>query len=159
MAYCVDPSPAVGEHNEVHTTQKNPLLAERLFSNGHTYIYLKGVASTIAGSWVAYDEAGVTTGLDSDVTASINSPVAIATAAVDATTKFGWYGVQGSFPAGAGTVADNGKVYATATVFICDDAAVTGNQVHGAQWRSTDSAGLATAQIDHPFIGVTDAII
>jgi hypothetical protein len=158
MAYCIDSRPAAGLPGEVHTTQLNDLLTVREFSSG-TYIYLKGVASVIAGSWVAYDELGVTTGLDSDVAASIVSSVAVSTAAVDATTKYGWFGVKGAFSAGAGTVADNAKVYATSTVFICDDAAVTGNQVHGAVWRSADSSNLATVQIDFPFIGVTDAII
>lgn len=147
-----------GRPGEVHTTAKNELGKIAEGTDGKDYIYLQGVASTIAGSWVAYDELGVTLALDSDTAASLNSPIAVATAATVANT-YGWYGVRGSFSAGAGTVADNGKVYATSTAFICDDAAVTGNQVHGAVWRSADASSLATVQIDYPFIGVTDAII
>jgi hypothetical protein len=147
-----------GRPGEVHDTAKNALGKTATGTDGQDYIYLQGVASTIAGSWVAYDELGITTGVDSDVAASIVSSVAVATAAVVA-NKYGWYGVKGAFSAGAGTVADNAKVYATSTVFICDDAAVTGNQVHGAVWRSADASNLATVQIDYPFIGVADAII
>jgi hypothetical protein len=156
MAYCVDTMPAVGETGEVHDTQKNPIRAERLFSDGNVYIYLKGVASTIAGSWVNYDEAGVTAGLDTDAADTLIGQLAIATGAIVA-NKFGWYGVKGSFSAGAGTVSDNGKVFPTSTVFICDDTGTGGQQVINAKWRSADSSSLATVEIDHPFVGVNVA--
>lgn len=153
----VGPIPVVGAPGDIHDAQKNPLGMEAYFYDKDNnvvkkYVYLKGVANTIAGSWVSYDEAGVTTGIDTDVAASLVGPVAVASAAIVA-NKFGWYGRSGSFSAGAATVADNGFVYATSTVFICDDAAVGSAQIMGAVWRSTDSSSLATVQINDPWIG------
>lgn len=154
--YCIDTRPAIGQPGDVHDTAQNTLGAERLFSDGNTYIYLKGVASAIAGSWVAYDEAFVTVGLDTDVATSVVSSVAISSGAIVA-NKFGWFGIDGSFSAGAGTVADNGKVFATSTVFICDDLSVAGSQIVPAVWRSADSSSLATVEIHRPFCGINVA--
>lgn len=155
--YCIDTRPAAGVPGDIHDTAQNTLLAKRLFSDGNTYIYLKGVASAIAGSWVAYDELAVTAGLDTDVAATIVSAVAIASGAIVA-NKFGWFGVDGSFSAGAAaTVADNAKVFATSTVFICDDASVAGSQIVPAVWRSVDTTGLATVEIHFPYCGINVA--
>lgn len=166
--------PAVaGRPGVVYTTAINPLGTTARGTDGREYVFLQGVASTVLGSWVAYDEQGVTTGVDSDVAGSIKGDVAIATAAVDATTKYGWYGRKGHFACGAisgGDAAADGKVFATSTVFLTDDVAVTGNQIHGAIFRTQEgeantdlgldaTAALATVQINYPFIGVTDAII
>src|SRR3990167_7662429 len=165
--------PAVaGRPGTVYDTEVTPVLTVAVATDGNEYVFLKGVASTIQGSWVTYDEAGVTAGIDSDVAASITGDVAIATAAVVA-NKFGWYGRSGHFICGAisgGDAAADGKVFATATVFLTDDVAVTGNQIHGALYRTQEgeantplgldaTAALATVQINRPFIGVTDAII
>ena len=152
MAY---PGAVVGALTDVDDAAKNPLGTRRIEPNGNEHIYLQGVASVIAGSWVSYDEAFLTTGLDTDVAASLCGPVAVANAAVVA-NKFGWFQIYGSRSAGAGDVADNAKVYATSTVFVCDDAAVVGSQVIGAVWRSEDAANLATVQLSYPFVGVVD---
>ena len=153
----VGPVATVGRPGEVHDTAKNPVLTIALGNDGNSYIYLLGVASTVAGSWVVYDELGATTGLDTDAAATrIGQPVAIATAAVVA-AKYGWYGVRGSFSAGAATVADNSKVFATGTVFICDDTGTAGEQVVPATWRSADASSLATVQINHPCVGINVA--
>lgn len=147
-----------GRPGVVYDTAVTPVGTIARTADGKEYIFLSGVAAVIAGSWVTYDEAFAILGLDSDVAASLVGPVAVASAAIVA-GKYGWFQIGGSVSAGALTVADNGKVYATSTVFMCDDAAVTGNQVHGAIWRSADSASLATCQLNRPFIGVADAII
>lgn len=165
--------PAVaGRPGVVYDSAINPVGTVAMGTDGREYVFLKGVASTIEGSWVTYDEDGVTTGIDSDTAASIKGPVAVATAAVVA-NKFGWYGRKGHFVCGAisgGDAAADGKVYATATIFLTDDVAVTGNQIHGAIFRTQEgeantslgleaTAALATVQLNYPFIGVTDAII
>lgn len=161
-----------GRPGEVHDSAKVPVGTVATGTDGFEYVYLKGLASTVEGSWVTYDELGVTAGIDSDDAASIKGPVAIATAAVVA-DKYGWYGRKGHFICGAisgGDAAADGKVYATATIFLADDVAVTGNQIHGAIFRTQEgeantplgldaTAALATAEIHYPFIGVTDAII
>lgn len=157
MAYFVGRPVVKGSPTSIDSSAQNKLGTKATDNNGNTYIYLKGVASVIAGSWVAYDEAFAATGLDSDVAATLVGPVAVAQAAVVANT-YGWFLIDGSGSATAGTVADNGKVFATATVFSCDDAYVNGNQVHGAVWRSADSSSLATVEVHNPWIGVTDAL-
>jgi hypothetical protein len=151
VSYFISTPPMRGAPGEVHDSAQNAIGAEAIDNDGREYVYLKGVASTIAGSWVAYDEAGQTVGLDSDD--STVGPVAIATAAVVA-NKFGWYGRKGSFSASAGDVADNARVFMTSTVFVCDDAELDDMQVHGAVWRSEDANSLATVQINRPWVGL-----
>lgn len=141
-------------YDNVDTTKKFRLGARKTSVDNREFIYLTGVASTTANSWVSYDEAGVTAGLDTDVQTS--GPVAIAMAAVDSTSKYGWYGIWGSFTGRAiDPVADNKTVYATSTVFVCDDAATSVGRVNGATWRSINDsvAGTATVQIQYPYLG------
>ena len=152
MAYA---GAVVSELTRVDDAALNPLGTRRIDPNGNEFVYLQGVADVIAGSWVSYDEAFLATGLDTDEAASLVGPVAVAQAAVVA-NKFGWFQIFGSCQAGSGDVADNAKVYATGTVFICDDAAVVGAQVIGAVWRSADASNLATVQLSYPFVGFTD---
>jgi hypothetical protein len=165
--------PAVaGRPGVVYSTEIVPVGTTAKATDNREYVFLAGVASTILGSWVTFDELGVTAGIDSGTAASIKGDVAVATAAVVA-NKYGWYGRKGHFACGAisgGDAAADGKVFATSTIFLADDVAVTGNQIHGAIFRTQEgeanaafgldaTAALATVQIDHPFIGVTDAII
>jgi hypothetical protein len=145
---------AVGVPGEVHTTAKNPVGTIQVYE-GQEYIYLKGVAATIAGAWVTFDEAFLTALMDTDTAATIVGPVAIATAAIVANT-WGWYLRSGSISAGAGDVADNARVFATSTAGVCDDAAVNGAQVLGAIWRGEDASSLALVQIQRPWIGSAD---
>ena len=153
MAFGFWATPHAGAPGVVYDTAFIPLGTEAVSNEGYTYVFLKGVASTITGSWVTFDEAGQTTGLDGNGSDSLVGPVAVATAAIVA-NKYGWYGRAGTFTAGSGTVADNARVFATDTVFICDDAEVDDYQVHGAIWRSADSSSLATVQINRPWVGL-----
>lgn len=119
-------------------------------NNGMEYIYLKGVASTLAGSLVTYDEVGVTALL----AANAIGPVALAMAATVA-NKYGWYMIDGySTCQTAGDVADNGAVYATATAGKVDDAVVAGDRVKGAQFRGAGTGAIATVplQVHFPFV-------
>lgn len=143
--------------NEVHATKKQRLMTRKRDVAGNEYIYLKGVASVIAGSVVSFDEAGVTALVDTDVAASVIAPVAVAQAAVDAATEYGWFMIYGTCPASAATVADNAKVFATATAGQLDDTGTAGQQVVGAVWRSADASGLATIQLNYPMLGINVA--
>lgn len=67
----------------VDTSAKTTVLTRAFDSAGDEYIYLKGVASTVVGSWVNYDETGTTTLLP----ANAIGPVAIAMAITDSTSK------------------------------------------------------------------------
>ena len=121
-------------------------------ADGNEYIYLKGVASTAANSWVSFDEAYQTALL----AANAKGRVAIAMAATIA-DKYGWYQIYGK---GTGKVlasfADNGVPFCTSTAGSVDDAVVTGDLIVGAMGRSAISGGVATMELNYPF--VTDTL-
>ncbi len=152
MAYCVDASPAVGEHNEVHATQQNPLGAVRLFSDGNYYIYLKGVASCVDGSVVVY-QPGVWTAVL--VATTVKGSVAIAQAAVDAATEYGWFLHIGSDVITVRTACtSNTALFAGGVAGYVDVTAVKGDQIMNLWIRNAAAAaGSAQIQIDRAFIG------
>lgn len=86
MSFFVGHPAVVGKPGDIHTSALNPLGMEALGSDGIKYVYLKGVASTIAGSVVTYDTAGESALIAADAI----GPVAIASAATVAST-WGWY--------------------------------------------------------------------
>ena len=65
-----------GDTTVVDTTAKYPVLSRGYDVNSKEYIYLGGVASTVAGSVVGYDEVGSTT---LTVSATVG-PIAVAMA-------------------------------------------------------------------------------
>lgn len=116
------------------------------------FIYLKGVASTVVGSWVTYNASDYTTAL---LAANAIAPVAVAMSA-NVADQYGWYQISGKATglALAGFV-DNANVYATATAGSVDDAVVAGDRVKlakGASAVGTPSAGLAYFEIHRPFM-------
>lgn len=137
-----------GSFTEIDTTKTAKIGERRTDENGNQYIYLQGVASTVAGTWVTYDELGVTTRL----AANAIGPVAIAQAATVANT-YGWYMIYGSCQANvSASFADNGNLYATATAGEADDAIVAGDRVKNAIGRSAISGSQALVQIWYPFM-------
>lgn len=151
MAFVSVP-PVCGAVGDVDSVQLNALGTEAKDADGNIFVYLKGVASTLANSWVSYDEVFVTTLL----VANCQGRVAIASAAIDATTKWGWYCVSGKYAGKAlAAFADNGKVYTTATAGSVDDADVATEVVIGAIGRSaldTPSLGLAYFELSRPIV-------
>lgn len=153
MAYCVDSSPAVGEHNEVHSEQKNPLGAVRLFSDGNHYIYLKGVTSCVDGSVVAF-QPGVWTAVL--VATGVKGSVAIAQAAVDAATEFGWFLYIGSDTITVrSATTSNTALFAGGVSGYVSSTAVKGDQIMNMMIRNAAAAdgGSAQVQVDRAFIG------
>jgi hypothetical protein len=142
--------------SNIDTVQQFPLNSIQRDQNGNEYIYLKGVASTVAGAVVLYDEVGVT----ALITANAIGMCAIAQAATVAST-FGWYLIAGSCQViTAGDVADNGEMYITATAGAVDDAVVAGDRIKGgALFRGARTgAGLVTCQFNRPFVdNIADA--
>jgi hypothetical protein len=138
-------------YNQVHASKKFRLGTRVSDVAGNEYIYLKGITSTAVGSWVTFDEAHVTT-LSA---ANAQGRVAVAQAAVDANTKFGWYMIYGTCSALALTgFVDNGKVYLTATAGSVDDTDVAGDAVIGAIGRSAvnETTLLATFELNYPLV-------
>src|ERR1700676_4865847 len=100
---------------DIDTVQRNVLGMIQRDDAGNEYIYLKGVAACVAGSWVNYHEDFVpillTTGLGG------SGPVAVALGAVLA-VNFGWFVIRHSFVFAlnvSDTMADDSPVYATGT--------------------------------------------
>lgn len=121
-------------------------------TNAGEFIYLKGVASTVVGSWVTYNADDGTTTL---TVADAVGPVAVAMSINDATTDFGWYQIQGKASALAlASFADNGDCYLTSTPGYLDDADVAGDYVRNAKGASsgTTSNGLVEFEIARPFV-------
>ena len=123
--------------------------------NSAEFIYLKGVASTIAGSVVTYSRLDNTTTL---LVADACGPVAVAMSANNLATTFGWYCIKGYVLAdvvansaaaaagqpGIGRETTNGKV---------GDGRAAGDEINNCFQRvATTAAALAYIEIDHPFV-------
>jgi len=138
-------------YTEVHSTKKFRLGTKKTANNGNEYIYLQGVANCADGSWVTFDEDHVTT----LAVANAQGRVAIANAAVDATTEYGWFTIYGREDGLCLTgFVDNGKVYLTATAGSVDDADVAGDVVIGAIGRSArdTTTGMAEFELNYPVV-------
>jgi hypothetical protein len=104
--------------------------------NTAEFIYLQGVASTIAGSVVTFDEAGQTL----LIAAGAVGPVAVALGIVTA-GLFGWYGIAGTFPTDVvANCADNAAIGRETTDGKVGDGAASGNFIFGAVSRAATTA-------------------
>jgi hypothetical protein len=148
----LDPKMRVQGIAVVSTVQNHPLgtrVKARDDGTGNfgeaEFIYLPGVASCAVGSWVTYYPDNWAT---LRLAANAIAPVAVAMAAVNATTSYGWFQVFGKAVGLAlAGYADNGLVYATATAGSVDDAAVAGDRV---------KCALGASAIDHPDTGFAE---
>ncbi len=143
----------------VSTVKLHPL-GDRVFARDVSgtrgeaeFIYLKGVAGVAAGQVVLVtDDFACTLIAARDIGA-----VAIATAAVDAATKFGWFQIKGQAMAiCAAAVAANKPMYIAAGNVI-DDAAVPGDAILG--MRSVTAQDTATIVVNmtcNPAVGDFD---
>lgn len=138
------------------TTQRHPLgtivrAVDPVYGAGE-FIYLKGVASTVVGSWVTYNLDDGSTAL---LAANAIGPVGIAMS-INVASQYGWYQISGKAVGLCLTgYVDNANVYATATAGSIDDAVVAGDRVKlavGASAIGTPSAGLAEFEISRPFM-------
>lgn len=117
-------------------------------ASGNEYIYLLGVASTGAGSWVTFDEDGATALLTADAV----GPVAIAMAATVA-SKYGWYQIFGvNTVAKTDTVAADKQLFIDGTDGRADDADVAGDAIIGAVSCTADTSNVATVRINYPYV-------
>lgn len=138
-----------GNTTIVDTTQKAELGTRAWDSNGNEFIYLQGVGSTVAGDWVVFDEDYATTRVVADEV----GPIAIAMAAVNATTSYGWYQIFGKNEiARCDTVAADKSLYIDGTAGRVDDAGVTGDLIIGAYSMTADSSNICTVWITYPSV-------
>lgn len=138
----------VGALTDVHDSALNPVGTRRIEA-GDEYIYLKGVASTVLGSWVTYDEVGATALL----AANAVGDVAVAMAAIVA-DKYGWYCIKAlSVPASiAANCADNAAgIGREGADGVAGDGRAAGDAIIGAVTRAaTTSAAVIACQISYP---------
>lgn len=137
-----------GDTSVVDSAQQVQLGTRARDTAGNEFIYLKGVASTSAGSWVKYDENYATTLLAADAV----GPVAIAMAATVAST-YGWYQIFGvNTVAKTDTVAADKALYIDGTAGRADDLGVAGDLIFGAQSQTADTSNVATVFLSYPYV-------
>lgn len=146
-----------GNIADVHDNPEHDLGTIAFDKSGNKYIYLAGVASTVAGDVVAYDEDYATTRAGANAVGGI----AVALGAVIA-NKYGFYQIGGKATVNVATgFAADTAVYLTSTAGTIDDAAVAGDQINGAIGRSaigTPASGQAYVQlIGEPYVDNVDA--
>ena len=144
------PSAFGGDTAQIDVTTKQCPLGTRAFDkDGNEYIYVQGVSSGAAGSWVSLDEDHVTTLL----AANAVGRVAILMAALDATSDYGWAQIYGKNEiAKTDTVAADKALYIDGTAGRADDADSAGDLIMGAISRSSDTSNVATVELNYPFV-------
>ena len=157
MAYAQFSHAGMQPLTATETTQKHPLgfcveATDPTLGMG-TFIYLKGIASTVVGSLVDYDQFLGTTALAPATTGV--GPVAVAMSA-NVASQWGWYQIVGAAAVKAPNAMTVGAdvFMLAATPGSVDDAAVAGEQILGAKVSTTTgtpSSGLAIIQIQRPF--------
>jgi hypothetical protein len=81
-------------YNQIHTTKKFRLLAEKSDPAGNKYVYLKGVASLAAGDFVQYGSDGATVRALS--TTPTTGAIAMAMSANTSSSNYSWFMIHGS---------------------------------------------------------------
>lgn len=139
-----------GALTTVYTDTNDFALGDKVMDEkGNMYVFLKGVASTIAGSWVTYDESGTSTLL----AANAVGPVAVAMAATDSTSEYGFYQVYGYCAVSASdTTAADVALYIDGTAGRVDDAVVSGDLVLGASSAAADSTNVLPVMLNFPYV-------
>lgn len=142
-----------GYTSEVHDSAQNPIGTRVRDTQGREWVYMQGVASTVEGSWVTFDEAGVTALL----AANAIGPVAVAGAAIVA-AKFGWYcidtGVVGVGAMLAANSADNTRIGREGADGFAGDGRAAGDEIYNAIARGATAGAqaLTTVQFRYPFV-------
>lgn len=140
-----------GALTDLYTDTTKYRLGQRVRDErGNEYIFLKGVASTVAGDPVVFDSAYATTRL----AGTLVGDVGIAMAAIVA-DKYGFYQVYGN--ASANIVATGGvRVYTSTVTGQLVATVVTGALVHGMFTvpgnGNTVTGTLTTARLSYPHV-------
>lgn len=114
------------------------------------FIYLSGIGSTVAGSWVAISVAYATT----LTVAASRGQLAVAMAATVAST-FGWYQIYGVAVGNVLTGATANHCWVCATAGSVDNTDVALQGIVGAVQRSATAANSASFAINYPFVVVS----
>ena len=134
-----------GDTAVVDTTLEHPLGTRAFDAAGNEYIYLTGVASTAAGSWVYFDEALITT----LTVANSKGRIGVAMAAIVA-SRYGWYQIYGknTIALGSAAITSDNKLWVTATAGQVDDTDVAVDLIDGAIARGACSGAGSTFTVE-----------
>jgi hypothetical protein len=139
------------------TTQNHPL-GEIIQAVDPTYgtaefIYLKGVASTVVGSWVGYNGATFASTL---AVANGKYPLAIAMSTNNTTTSYAWYQISGVAQGKNVTSITNtsgiSSIWLTSTAGSVMSTSVIGDRIFNAQLVSRTVGLTSTFQLARPFV-------
>lgn len=158
MAYSII-TPLVGAQPiATKSTTQNHAFGQIVLAKDPTYgvgefIYLKGVASTVVGSWVGYTPDLFTTTL---AVANGNYPLAVSMTTNTTTGSYAWYQISGAARALGLTsiTSTSGFLALTSTAGSLDDASVIGDHVFNAHKSDTVhvvGTFLDTYNIARPF--------
>jgi hypothetical protein len=146
---------SAGALTDIDTKARNALGSRCFDDAGSEFIYLQGVASTVACDWVVY---GLTAATPFQTARAVHTtantgPVAIALAAVLA-ANFGWYQIYGSaLGNGANdTFAANHFVYLTSTAGVVDDDVVAADIVYNASSQEVGAAVISKFWLNYPYV-------
>lgn len=123
---------------------------------GGKFVYLKGVAGTVVGSIVQYDQVNHTTTLAPITTKNLNVPLAVAMSA-NVALQWGWYQVEGAavIKKTAVTVLASVPLYLSGTAGRVMSTAASGREVMNCVSVNAATVAAATstitAQIAYPF--------
>lgn len=124
---------------------------------GGEFIYLPGTSGTVVGSLVVYDPFVKSTTLTPN-TANLGQPLAVAMAANNTTTSFGWYQIMGVavVKKTAIKVGTNVAVFLSATIGRVTSSIGAGKQIlnaRAAPGATTAASATSTVQvlINRPF--------
>lgn len=159
----------VGRPGDIHSTQQNTLGQLAFTTDGKGYVYLQGIGSVAAGSWVTIGAVHVAALLVSGA----NGRVAVASAAIVA-SKFGWFQVAGectnALASSNGTIASGGgqlQVGGSGLVAAqgTSTGAAAGDYIFGAYAysgqpasESTGADTIASVFLNYPFIAAAPAV-
>jgi hypothetical protein len=127
---------------DTDTVQNHPLgtivTAYSATLGGGEFIYLRGVASTVVGSIVNYDDAFLTA-LDTAAVTGPSRPLAVSMSA-NVVDRYGWYQISGlavATKANSVSFADNAGLGSSSGLAV---AVATGTVIQGAVVRTVASA-------------------
>ena len=155
MAYFVDSSPSAGLPGEVHTTLLNDLGSVRKYSDGSEYIYLAGATGIVAGHVCIYQPS---LWVAIRVATTLRGALAIATAAVNAATSYGWFMIVGQYATVStlgSAIASNVPLFIGGVAGQVDDTVVKGDQIFNATVRNA-AGGSAQLQVSRAFVGFSN---
>lgn len=130
-------------------------------TNGAEWVYIQGVASTIAGDWLQFTVTSTAGSTTTRAIANGKGPLGVAVGALIA-GKFGWVQVAGlNLAAGAisgGGAAAGNSCYLTSTAGLLDDVFADGDMLFGAHFTVTESSAVAGVWLAYPTTNDLDIV-